>query len=93
MRMYKYSDVLMSIFAQHFLIFRNIILSIIIIKLTKENFKRIRKNDFLFTFYYYFSKTFRFQINNNYNNLNIIIIYEYVYKYIYNMNVLLIKRK
>lgn len=99
MRMYKYSDVLMSIVAQHFLIFRNIILSIIIIKLTKENFKRIRKNDFLFTFYYYFSKTFRFQINNNYNNLNIIIIiiiiiiYEYVYKYIYNMNVLLIKRK
>lgn len=93
MRMYKYSDVLISIVAQHFLIFRNIILSIIIIKLTKENFKRIRKNDFLFTFYYYFSKTYRFQINNNYNNLNIIIIYEYVYKYIYNMNVLLIKRK
>lgn len=51
MRMYKYSDVLMSIVAQHFLIFRNIILSIIIIKLTKENFKRIRKNDFLFTFF------------------------------------------
>ena len=92
--MYKYSDVLMSIVAQHFLIFTNIILNVINIKLMKENLKRIRKNDFLFIFFIIiFLKFLEFQINNNYNNLNIIIIYEYVYKYIYNMNVLLIKRK
>lgn len=51
MRMYKYSDVLMSIVAQHFLIFINIILSIINIKLMKENLKRIGKMIFYLFFY------------------------------------------
>lgn len=51
MRMYKYSDVLMSIVAQHFLIFTNIILSIINIKLMKENLKRIGKMIFYLFFY------------------------------------------